>query len=231
MSSEQERPRRNSFVEHEAVYAAAGASAAADLMRFPPEGSTPFAAERKLGSGADRFLLATNLLMTWGMHRGSGLEVIDIQQDDRDRYAGITFTDQGLPEASPEPDVRYGPDGEAFLTAGTTATLCWPGGKVSRKMRVVFVTDEPRMAGFALGSADSSGAVGETAYMVEHRSDDSVWATAQGFFWAPSQGLLGIKARAVIRLAIKDATQQLAALVPGAIAATGSGTDASDSEE
>lgn len=231
MTPEEEQLRRASFVEHEAVYAAVGASAAADLMRFPPEGSTPYTHERKLGSGADRFLLATNLLMTWGMHRGSGLEILDTRQDDRDRYTGISFTEQGLPEPTTEPDVRYGPDGDAFLTAGTTATLRWPDGKVTRRMRVVYVTDEPRMAGFALGTADSAGAIGETAYMVEHRSDDSVWATARGFYWAPSQGLLGLKARTVIRLAIKDAEQHLSALVPGATPTAGSETDTPDLEQ
>lgn len=230
MSSQQEPPRRETYVEHDAVYAAAGASAADDLLRFPPQGSTPFENQLKLGSGPDRFLVASNILMTWGAQRASGIEVLDIHQGDEDHYAGIVFDERGTPEVSPEADVRYGPDGESFLTAGTTASLRWPGGRVTRKMRVVYVTDEPRLAGFALGTADESGVIGETAYLVDHREDDSVWAVTRGFYWAPSNGLLGLKARAEIRLAVKDATRQLSALAPGAlpVADSGDSADAAD---
>lgn len=214
-SESHEPARRGTFVEHAAVYAAVGASAADDLLRFPPQGSTPFEDRLKLGSGAERFLAASNTLMTWGAQRSSGIEVIDIRQGSEDRYAGIVFDDEGTPEVSPEADVRYGPDGEAFLTAGTTASLSWRGGKVVRKMRVVYVTDETHRTGFALGTADDNGAIGETAYFVEHHEDDSVWAVARGFYVAPSNGLFGLKGRAAIRLAIRDAVQLLAALAPG----------------
>lgn len=208
--------RRETFVDHAAVYAAVGASAAADLLRFPPEGSTPFEDQLKLGSGAERFLTASNVLMTWGAQRSSGIEVLDVQQGNGERYAGVVFDAEGTPELSPEADVRYGPDGEEFLTAGTTALLRWPRGRAERKMRVVYVTDETRRAGFALGTADEAGVIGETAYVVEHREDDTVWAIARGFYWAPASGLFGLKARAAIRLAVRDAVQQLAALTPGA---------------
>lgn len=230
MSSSHETPRRETYVEHAAVYAAVGASSAADLLRFPPKGSTPFEQQLKLGSGADRFLVASNILMTWGAQRASGIEVLDIQQGDEDRYAGVVFDERGTPEVSSEADVRYGPDGEAFLTAGTTASLRWPGGKVTRKMRVVFVTDEPRLAGFALGTADEVGVIGETSYLIDHREDDSVWAVARGFYWAPSNGLLGLKARAEIRLAVKDATRQLAALAPGAAPISDAGDTITEAE-
>lgn len=216
MSEPQEPPRRDTYVEHAAVYVAAGASAAQDLLRFPPDGSTPFEKQLKLGSGGDRFLLALNTLMTWGAQRASGIEVLDIRQGDEDRYAGIVFDDRGTPEVAPEADVRYGPDGDAFLTAGTTAVLKWPDSEAERKMRVVYVTDTPRLAGFALGTADEAGVIGETAYFIEHREDDSVWAATRGFYWAPTNGLLGLKARTEIRLAVKQAAQQLTSLMPGA---------------
>ena len=221
--------RRGTFVEHAAVYAAVGASAAADLLRFPPEGSAPFAEELKLGSGAERFLTASNVLMTWGAQRSCGIEVLDVQHGRDDGYAGVQFAADGRPEVSPETDVRYGPDGEAFLTAGTTATLRWPDGVSERNMRVVFVTDEPRRCGFALGTADEAGVIGETVYLVEHRDDDSVWAVARGFYRAPESGLFGLKARAALKFAAKDAAQLLAALAPGA--ATGDpAASASNSE-
>lgn len=218
MSEQAEPARRGTFVAHEAVYAAAGASAADDLLRFPPEGSVPFEERVKLGSGSDRFLTATNVLMTWGAQRGSGIEVSGITEGDSGHYSGILFDADGTPEVSPESDVRYGPDGEAFLTAGTMAQLTWPDSKLVRKMRVVYVIDEARRSGFALGTADDAGVVGETSYTVEHFEDDSVWGVARGFYWAPENGLFGLKARAAIRLAVKDAAQHLAALTPGAAA-------------
>ena len=216
MSEAAEPARRETFVEHSAVYAAVGASAAADLLKFPPEGSTPFEDQLKLGSGAERFLTASNVLMTWGAQRSSGIEVLDVRQGGAEHYVGVVFDADGTPELSPDADVRYGPDGEAFLTAGTTATLRWPSGRAERKMRVVYVTDETRRAGFALGAADEAGVIGETAYMIEHREDDTVWAITRGFYWAPTNGLFGLKARAAIRLAVRDSVQQLAALAPGA---------------
>lgn len=219
MSEQVEPARRGTFVAHDAVYAAAGASSASDLLRFPPEGSTPFEERLKLGSGAERFLTASNVLMTWGAQRGSGIEVTGIAQGTNDNYAGITFDKDGTPEVAPEDDVRYGPDGEAFLTAGTTALLTWPGNRMARKMRVVYVIDEPKRAGFALGTADNAGVIGETSYTIEHFDDDSVWGITRGFYWAPENGLFGLKARAAIRLAVKDSAQHLAALVPGAVAA------------
>ncbi len=208
--------RRESYVEHDVVYAAVGASAAPDLLRFPPEGSTPFAHELKLGSGAERFLTASNTLMTWGAQRAVGIEVLDVREGGDDRYAGVRFDSAGTPELAPVADVRYGPDGEAFLTAGTTASLSSRGGQSVRKVRVVYLVDEPRRIGFALGSADEAGVVGETAYLIEHREDDSVWALSRGFHWAPENGLFGLKARSAMKAAEKDAEHLLAVLAPGA---------------
>jgi len=218
-------PRRETHVEHEAVYAAAGASAAPDLQRFPPEGSTPFETELKLGSGPERFIVASSMLMTWGAHRASGIEVRDIHSGGEDQYRGVVFDADGTPEPASDAEVRYSPDGEPFVTAGTTASLTWPGGKMTRRMRVVYVLDDARRVGFALGSADDAGVIGETVYQVEHREDDGVWAVARGFYWAPSNGLFGRKGRAAIRLAVRDAAKQLAALAPGA---AGRGSDPSD---
>lgn len=215
-SEASEPVRRDTYIEHDVVYAAAGATAAVNLMRFPPEGSTPFESELKLGSGSERFLLASSTLMTWGAQRAVGIEVLDVREGDVDRYTGVVFNEDGTPEPGPEAETRYGPDGEPFLTAGTTASLKWPDTKVVRNVRVVYVTDDPRRTGFALGSTDDAGVMGETAFIVEHRDDDSVWAVARGFYWAPENGLFGLKARAAIRLAAKDAEQQLAALAPGA---------------
>lgn len=218
--------RRSTHVEHEVVYAAVGASAAADLMRFPPEGSTPFTEEQRLGSGPDRFLIASSTLMTWGAQRGAGVEVSEVAQGDGGQYGGVTFDEQGEPQPAPEGDAQYGPDGEPYLNAGTTATLRWPDGREPRRIRVIYTIDEAWRVGYGWGTADDAGVVGETAFAVEHRDDDTVWATARGFAWAPEGGLLGgLKGRGAMRQLIKDLRAQLGALAPGA------GADAADQAE
>ncbi|NLB48107.1 MAG: DUF1990 family protein [Microbacteriaceae bacterium] len=215
MSGEAESHRRSTHIDRGAVYGAVGASASPDLLRFPPTGATPFEHERKLGSGVDRFLIASNMLMTWGAQRAAGIDVRDVEQADHEHYSGVTFNSAGTPEKAPELEIRYGSDGEPFLTAGTTAVLHWPGRGVVRNVRVVFVADEPRRAGFALGTVDDSGVVGETAYYVDHRSDDTVWAIARGFYRAPESGIFGLRGKAAIRLAERTAIQQIESLAPG----------------
>lgn len=215
MSDQPEVHRRSTHIDKGAVYGAVGASSSPDLMRFPPEGSAAFEHERKLGSGVERFLTASSMLMTWGAQRAAGIEVRDVDQSDHEHYSGITYSRSGVPEPAPELEVRYGSDGEPFLTAGTTAVLHWPGRGVVRNVRVVFVVDEPRRGGFALGTADDAGVVGETAYYVEHRADDTVWAIARGFYWAPESGIFGLRRKAAIRLAERTVIQQIECLAPG----------------
>lgn len=215
MSDLAEPTRRSTHVDHDVVYAEVGASADADLLRFAPNGSAPFEYALKIGSGAERFLTATTTLMTWGAQRAIGIEITDVQSSDDGRYAGVVFDSEGKPAPAPEAEIKYGPDGEAFLTSGIRATLHWPDKRISRRVRVVYVVDESKRSGFAIGTADDAGVIGETAYLVEHRDDDSVWATTRGFYWAPASGLFKLKAKAAMRLAEKSAAKQIAALAPG----------------
>lgn len=222
MTREEEPVRRSTHVDHEVVYASVGASAAPDLLRFPPEGATPYAEELRLGSGPTRFLIASSLLMTWGAQRGVGLRVTDVVAGDGGHYDAVVFDDNGTPQPADAREDRYGPDGEPFLTAGTTLRIVYgEQGRADRLKRVVYTVDEPRRVGFAWGSADSEGAVGEEVFAVEHRDDDTVWATVRGFAWAPATGLLGVKGRAVVKQAVQESRDQLAALAPGGAAATG----------
>lgn len=208
--------RRSSHIEHEVAYAAVGASAAADLMEFPPDGSTPYEIELKLGSGADRFLAASSLLMTWSAQRGAGISVEDIEIGDGGRYTGVDFDAEGLP-LPPEPaDTKYGRDGEPFLTSGTVATLRWPKDRAVRRIRVVYTVDEARRAGFAWGTTDSEGAVGEQLLTVAHRDDDTVWATARGFLWGTASGKIRHRGKAGVKFLTGEARAQLTALGPGA---------------
>ncbi|MFT4231921.1 MAG: DUF1990 family protein [Leucobacter sp.] len=213
--SKKEQPKRSSHVEMPVAYAAVGASKLPDLMRFPPEDSTPYEEELRLGSGQERFLLASNLLMTWGAQRGGGVLVEDVVRGEGSHYAGLVFGRDGVPQAADTVEEHFGPDGEPYVVAGTTATLR-AEGQDPRGVLVVYTVAEERRVGFAWGTSDENGAVGEQLFLVEHRDDDTVWGVARGFLFAPKNGLLGLKARSDIRTAIDAVSAQLAALAPGA---------------
>ncbi|MBL3686895.1 DUF1990 family protein [Leucobacter zeae] len=208
--------RRSSHVEMPVAYAAVGASKAADLLRFPPEGTTPYEERLRIGSGQDRFLLASSLLMTWGAQRGAGIEVVDVVRGSGSHYEGPSFDDDGRPQAAGAPEEHFGPDGEPYILAGTTATIR-VDGQDPRAILVVYTIDEERRVGFAWGTGDELGAVGEQLFTVEHRDDDTVWAVARGFLAAPKSGLFGLKARADIAAALDTAKRQVQALAPGVI--------------
>lgn len=213
--------RRSTHVDHGAFYAAVGASSAPDLMRFPPEGSTPFEFRMQIGSGSERFLIASSSLMTWGAQRGVGVRVRDIEQGDGGQYAGVEFDEHGTPQPMVAAELEYGPDGESFVTAGTLVTLHWADGRVPRRVRVVYTVSEPRRIGYAWGSADGEGAVGEERLLVEHREDDTVWASARGFLWAAEGVKLDRRSRIPIKQLLKESQAQLAALVTGVLPADG----------
>jgi len=212
-----EPQRRSTHVAPGVVYAAVGASAAPDLMRFPPEGSLPYEYETQLGSGAERFLIASNSLMTWGAQRESGIRVRDITHGDGGQYAGVTFDENGTPQANGDAEIHYGPDGQPFITVGTEATLHWPDGRTPRRARVIATVNEPRRIGFTWGSADTEGVFGEQMFAIEHRDDDTVWASVRGFLWLPDDGLFSIKGKAAGKQLIKEAHAQLAALATGVV--------------
>lgn len=217
--------RRRTHVSHDVVYAAVGASAAPDLLRFPPQDSTAFARELQLGSGSDRFLTASTVLMTWGAFRAAGFQVTELELGDGGQYSGVLFTAEGTPELVTVEDQQYGPDGTPFVTAGTVVKLELDDDQQSRQSRVVYVVAERRRSGFALGSADDAGVIGEIAFTVEHRADDTVWAQTRGFLWAPESGLLGIKAKSALRGAMQHAEQIIAALAPGAATLEAAGNE------
>lgn len=208
--------RRSSHVEMPVAYAAVGASKAPDLIRFPPEGTTPYEESLRIGSGQERFLLASSLLMTWGAQRGAGIAVDDIVRGSGSHYEGPSFDEDGRPQASGTPEEHFGPDGEPYILAGTTATIR-VDGRDPRSILVVYTIDEDRRVGFAWGTSDERGAVGEQLFTVEHREDDTVWAVARGFLSAPKSGLFGLKARSDIASALDSAKRQVQALAPGVI--------------
>lgn len=218
--------RRSSHVDMPAAYASIGATRDPDLLRFPPDGSTPYEEVLRLGSGEERFILASSLLMTWGAQRGAGMTVEDIERGPDDEYEGVGFDANGVAQAAAPREDTFGPDGEPYLNAGTSASITMPG-QSSRQVLIVYTIEEEGSVGFAWGTSDEDGPVGEQRFTVERREDDTVWAVARGFLTPSKNGLLGLKARADLRAAIDDVKKQIQALSPVIASATTVNVEAS----
>ena len=179
-----ESARRSNYSADRSVsYGSVGATQAADVLVFPPQGFSSSQSEFRLGSGQERFDAASAALMTWGVPRGSRLEVVKIDQADSEGYAGLLFNEFGAPIA-PTSDVLdqlYSSDGTPFLSAGTTIELAgvWAPSKISSSYRVIYVVREDRRMGYALGTLDFVPVIGEEYFGVEWREDDSVWAVVR----------------------------------------------------
>lgn len=178
--------RRSTFTDQSVTYGAVGGTRAADLLQYAPTGYRASERSARLGSGADRFAAASRQVLTWGVQRGSGMTVTDITPGIGDQYAGVRFNDDGTP-AQLQPRVaseeRFGEDGTAYITTGTTATVRIPAGPftVSAPVRVVYLVDEQRRVGFGYGSLAGHPLSGEESFVVEHRDDDSVWIVVRAF--------------------------------------------------
>lgn len=197
------------------TYAAVGASKLEDVVRFPPEATESYSEALQLGSGEERFVAASSLLMTWGAHRGAGVQVSDIVRGTEEAYLSPKFDESGQAQAVRVREEQFGPDGEPYIVPGTTAVFT-VAGQDPRSVLVVYTLEEERAVGFAWGTRDENGVVGEQRIVVELREDQTVWAVARGFLASPKSGLLGLRGKALIREAIELAKEQLEALAPGA---------------
>lgn len=216
MSDSTPAPRRSTHTSMPVAYAAIGASSAPDLLRFPPAGSAPYEESLQLGSGAERFLTAANLLMTWGAQRAAGIEVVDVELGAAGEYTGVQFTEEGTPELGAAAEDLFTPEGEPYLRPGTTASFVADGDE-PRRVLVVSTVVEPRRIGFTWGDRDEVAGCGEQCIVVEHRDDGTVWAVVRGFAFLQASGLMaGLRQKFELRDVVERAQAFLAALAPGA---------------
>jgi len=168
-------------------YGSVGGTQAVDLLSYPPRGYRSSEHRGRLGSGDDRFESAVASLMTWGVQRGSGLRVTDIQQEAADEhgYRGVVFGDDGSPleRAGAPREAVYGDDGTPYITPGTSVVLLLPAGPftVRAPSRVVYVVDEPDRVGFAYGTLDGNPISGEESFVVERTDSGEVWLVLRQF--------------------------------------------------
>jgi uncharacterized protein (UPF0548 family) len=169
------------------TYAAIGATQSPDLLRYPPEGYRPIERMARIGHGQARYDWAAAAALSWGIHRNSGfaVELAEAPAEIAElTYTPVSFDESGQPiapasVARPEEDV-FGADGTQQVRAGDTAVLRLPIG-MTIPVRVIYVVDEPDRKGFAYGTLAGHPEEGEESWMVEHRSDDSVWMTVRAF--------------------------------------------------
>jgi uncharacterized protein (UPF0548 family) len=170
-------------------YAAVGATQAADLLQYPPNGYRAIERRARVGHGEARFEYAWSEAMSWGIQKHSGFRVRQLETavdtDADDRYTPVIFDELGTPLAPDESEVHavFGADGTPFLQAGDSIELIIPFGPFSVKApaRVVYVIDEPTRKGFAYGTMIGHPEDGEEAFIVDHRDDGSVWLTIRAF--------------------------------------------------
>lgn len=178
--------RRKTFTDAAVTYGAIGGTLAPDLMRYPPRGHRPLERSVRLGSGEERFRLASRLLMTWGVQRGSGMSVTDLASGTGVQYTGVVFNNDGTVVSGQDREGNeetFSDDGTPYIVNGMTALLQVPFGPFTVKapVRVVYVVDEPGQVGFAYGTMTGHPASGEEAFVVERHDDDSVWLTIRAF--------------------------------------------------
>lgn len=178
--------RRATFTDTAVTYAAIGGTLAVDLLRYPPRGYRPIERAVRLGSGEERFQLASKSLMTWGVQRGSGMTVTDLLDGTGQQYTGLVFDADGQAERNQNPkadEAIFAEDGTPYIVNGMSAHLTVKYGPFSldAPVRVVYVVDEPGRLGFAYGTMAGHPASGEESFIVDKREDDSVWLTVRAF--------------------------------------------------
>ncbi|HEY5221806.1 MAG TPA: DUF1990 domain-containing protein [Microbacteriaceae bacterium] len=178
--------RRSTFTDASVTYGSVGGTQADDLLSYPPKGYRPLERSIRLGSGAERFESSVDALMTWGVQRGSGIEVTDIERGTGEEYAGVIFNDDGSPAELQDHrtnETLFTDDGTPYIANGMTAVLKIPVGPfhVHAPLRVVYVVHDARRAGFAYGTLHGHPESGEEAFILEHRDDDSVWLVIRAF--------------------------------------------------
>ncbi|AAT89280.1 conserved hypothetical protein [Leifsonia xyli subsp. xyli str. CTCB07] len=175
-------------------------------MFYPPRGYKPLERQVRLGSGEERFESAAKALMTWGVQRGSGIQITEVDEGTGIQYEGIEYNPDGSPRGMREPRVSqdvFADGGSPFIRNGMSAVLRVQVGPFhfSAPVRVVAVVDEPNRRGFAYGTLKGHPESGEELFLVEFREDGTVWFVlralsrpSNALFWIASP-LLGAMQR------------------------------------
>ena len=177
--------RRGTFRDETVDYAAVGGTQASDLMQYPPERSIPAEESWRIGSGQARFETAGEALLSWSAQRGGDLRLSDVRPAAGPMYSGVSFDEEGnaVSPSRLEADQRFDSDGTPYVGPGTTVRLHGrvDGMGADAELRVIFVIEEARRIGFALGTVGGSVVSGEESFLIEWYPNDEVWFTVRAF--------------------------------------------------
>ena len=190
------------------TYAAIGATQADDLLQHPPKGFRPVERRVRVGYGAERWDYAWLQTLSWGIQRKAGfrVRVLDTPTEvSGGTYVPVAFDKSGIPTqaatSSEQGELTFSADGTALIRPGDTALLKWVLWPARIPARVVYVVDEPDRKGFAYGTLPGHPERGEESFIVERRTDDSVWLVirafsrpSNAFFWAAYPALRMLQA-------------------------------------
>lgn len=168
--------RRATFRDAAVSYAAVGATAAPDVLAYPPRGFRASATTWHIGSGEQRFEWCEENLLSWRMIDAAGFRLEHVERSTEGGYAGAGATAFHTNKTTGE--VVYAADGRGFITPGDVVTILWgqSGKRRERHFRVVSVTRELNVVSVSLGTLDTEPFVGEFLIGIEYRIDDTVWS-------------------------------------------------------
>ncbi len=205
-------------------YGAVGATQAPDLLRYPPRGYRPLERRIRIGHGPERWEYAWMRVMSWGIQRGAGFHVTQIESPavaTAAAYRPVAFAADGTPIApatvGAHGEALFTPEGDAMVRAGDTGMLKSPFWPRPLPVRVVYVVDEPERRGAAFGTLPGHPLAGEEAFVVERRDDDSVWLTVRlfsrpvGGFWSVMRPALWLAQTVLVRRYLHELTGPLPA--------------------
>ena len=149
------------------TYGAVGATRGSTFTVLPPAGFRRVHRSARIGHGEARWVFAREQILTWGVKRRSGFGVTLLPRDPHGETLDLSSA------GGKHPHVR----------AGDTIVLSVGRGRLTahEPVRVVYVVDEPSIAGFAYGTLEGHPLRGEESFMVERRDDNSVWMTVRSF--------------------------------------------------
>jgi uncharacterized protein (UPF0548 family) len=168
--------RRATFRDEAVSYAAVGATAAPDVLAYPPRGFRASVTTWHIGSGEQRFEWCEENLLSWRMIDAAGFRLEHVERAAEGGYAGAGAT--AFHTNTTTGEAVYAADGRGFMTPGDVVTLLWgrTGKRRERHFRVVAVTRELNAVSVSLGTLDTQPFVGEFLIGIEYRDDDTVWS-------------------------------------------------------
>lgn len=159
-------PRSLPAPDQSVTYRPIGGTKAPDLEQNPPPGYHPLVRRARIGQGDERFEFASATVLTWGVQRNSGYQIISLPGGE-----------------ALEQRWQLGDGTTGFVEVGDTVALKIPTGpfRITAPARVVYVVDEPDRRGFAYGTLPGHPERGEESFIVERAADGTIWFQLRAF--------------------------------------------------